>query len=92
MVSEIPKPKGYSNSVTLEENLSSIKEANTVLLVLFDAVTQHMRKDSNKAHSISVGIKFGNFKNQSHQISFSEPLSATIKYMKQLKSFLKSFW
>ena len=52
VVSERPEPKGYSNSVTLEENLSSIKEADTVLLALSDAVTQHIRKDGNKAHSI----------------------------------------
>ena len=77
VTSERPEPKGYSNSVTLEENLTSIKEANTVLLALADAVTGHMRKDGNKAHSISVGIRFLNFQNQSHQMSFSEPLSTT---------------
>lgn len=92
VVSERPEPKGYSNSITLEENLSSIKEANTVLLALADAVTQHMRKDGNKAHSISVGIRFLNFQNQSHQMSFSEPLSTTNEVYEAAKKLLKELW
>lgn len=92
VVSERPEPKGYSNSITLEENLSSIKEANTVLLALADAVTQHMRKDGNKAHSISVGIRFLNFQNQSHQMSFSELLSTTNEVYEAAKKLLKELW
>lgn len=92
VVSERPEPKGYSNSITLEENLSSITEANTVLLALADAVTQHMRKDGNKAHSISVGIRFLNFQNQSHQMSFSEPLSTTNEVHEAAKKLLRELW
>ncbi len=92
VISERPEPKGYSTSVTLEENLSSIKEANSVLLALADAVTQHMRKDGNKAYSISVGIRFSNFQNQSHQMSFSEPLSTTNKVYEAAKKLLKEMW
>ncbi len=92
VVSERPEPKGYSNSVTLEENLSSIKEADTVLLALSDAVTGHMRKDGNKAHSISVGIRFLNFKNISHQMSFSEPLSTTNEVYEAAKKLLRELW
>ena len=92
VVSERPEPKGYSNSVTLEKNSSSIKEVNIVLLALSDAVTQHMRKDGNKAHSISVGIRFANFKNQSHQMSFSEPLSTTNEVHEAAKKLLKELW
>ncbi|MDO4199880.1 MAG: DNA polymerase IV, partial [Clostridia bacterium] len=90
--SERPEPKGYSNSVTLEKNLTSIKEANTVLLALADAVTGHMRKDGNKAHSISVGIRFLNFQNQTHQMSFSEPLSTTNEVYEAAKKLLKELW
>ena len=92
VVSERPDPKGYSNSITLEENLSSITEANTVLLALADAVTGHMRKDGNKAHSISVGIRFLNFQNQSHQMSFSEPLSTTNEVYEAAKKLLRELW
>ena len=92
VVSERPEPKGYSNSVTLEENLTSIKKANTVLLALADAVAGHMRKDGNKAHSISVGIRFLNFQNQSHQMSFSEPLSTTNEVYEAAKKLLCELW
>ena len=92
VTSERPEPKGYSNSVTLEENLTSIKEANTVLLALADAVTGHMRKDGNKAHSISVGIRFLNFQNQTHQMSFTEPLSTTNEVYEAAKKLLKEMW
>ena len=84
VVSERPEPKGYSNSITLEENLSSITEANTVLLALADAVTGHMRKDGNKAHSISVGIRFLNFQNQ--------PLSTTNEVYEAAKKLLRELW
>ena len=92
VVSERPEPKGYSNSVTLEENLTSIKGANTVLLALADTVTEHMRKDGNKAHSISVGIRFLNFQNQTHQMSFSEPLSTTNEVYEAAKKLLCELW
>lgn len=92
VISKRPEPKGYSNSVTLEKNLTSIKEANTVLLALADAVTGHMRKDRNKAHSVSVGIRFLNFQNQSHQMSFSEPLSTTNEVYEAAKKLLKELW
>ena len=92
VISKRPEPKGYSNSVILEKNLTSIKEANTVLLALADAVTGHMRKDGNKAHSISVGIRFLNFKNVSHQMSFSEPLSTTEEVYEASKKLLKELW
>ena len=92
VVSERPEPKGYSNSVTLEENISSLKDANNVLLALSDAVAGHMRKDGNKAHSISVGIRFLNFKNISHQMSFSEPLSTTNEVYEAAKKLLRELW
>lgn len=92
VISERPEPKGYSNSVTLEENLSSLKDANTILLALSDTVTQHMRKDGNKAHCVSVTIRFPNFKNQSHQTSFSEPLSTTNEVYKAAKKLLEELW
>ena len=72
--------------------MSSIKEADTVLLALADAVTQHMRKDGNKAHSISVGIRFLNFQNKSHQMSFSEPLSTTNEVYEAAKKLLCELW
>lgn len=92
VVSERPEPKGYSNSVTLEENLSSLMQANTVLLALADSVTGHMRKDGNKAQSISVGIRFLNFKNISHQMSVSEPLSTTNEVYEAAKKLLRELW
>lgn len=92
VISERPEPKGYSNSVTLEENLSSLKQANTILLALSDSVTQNMRKDGNKAYSISVSIRFLNFKNKSHQMSFSEPLSTTNEVFEAAKKLLRELW
>ncbi|MBR2735518.1 MAG: hypothetical protein IKE05_04935 [Clostridia bacterium] len=48
-----------------------------------------MRKDGNKAHSISVGIKFLNFQNQSHQISFTKPLNTTNEVHEAAKKLLR---
>lgn len=92
VASERPEPKGYSNSVTLEENLSSLMQANTVLLALADSVTGHMRKDGNKAQNISVGIRFLNFKNILHQMSVSEPLSTTNEVYEAAKKLLRELW
>ena len=51
-----------------------------------------MRKDGNKSHSISVGIRFLNFKNISHQMSFSEPLSTTNEVYEAAKKLLRELW
>lgn len=48
VLSERPKPKGYSNSVTLEKTYRHSKMQIPMLLALSDAISQHMRKTEIK--------------------------------------------
>ena len=45
---EPEEAKGYSNSVTLEENVTTLEAADAILLALSDSVSAHMRSDGAK--------------------------------------------
>lgn len=69
--------KGYSNSTTLEENVTRRAEAHKILLALADSVTARMRADGMKAGCISVNIRSSDFHNSSHQKKLSSPTDVT---------------
>ncbi|MBR6839410.1 MAG: DNA polymerase IV, partial [Oscillospiraceae bacterium] len=51
---EPEEAKGYSNSVTLEENVTTLETADAILLALSDSVSAHMRSDGAKAYCVVV--------------------------------------
>lgn len=55
--SEPEEAKGYSNSVTLEDDVKDMDAANSILLALADSVSAHMRSDGKKAYGVSVTIR-----------------------------------
>ncbi|MBR3177888.1 MAG: DNA polymerase IV [Clostridia bacterium] len=92
-VREAPEEaKGYSNSITTEENISTIEQANMILLSLCDSVTEHMRSENTRAGGVSVGIRYLDFKNRSHQMKLESPTdSASIVY-ETAKKLLAELW
>jgi len=55
---EPEEAKGYSNSVTLEENVTTLEAADAILLALSDSVSAHMRSDGAKAYCVAVSIRY----------------------------------
>ena len=89
---EPEEAKGYSNSVTLEDDVRDIESANSILLALSDSVTRHMRRDGAKAFNVSVTIRYLDFKTRSHQKQLSSPVETTNAVYEIVKQLLSELW
>ena len=89
---EPEEAKGYSNSVTLEENVTEIETANAILLALADSVSAHMRFGGAKAYGVSVSIRYLDFKIRSHQCTLDEPTDTTREIYETSKRLLSELW
>ena len=92
VLAEPPRPKGYSNSITLEEDITELSGANAVLLALADSVTAHMRSDGAKAYCVAVTIRYLDFKTKSHQRSCDTPVNTTNEVYRISKELLPELW
>lgn len=84
--------KGYSNSITTEENITTLETANVILLSLCDAVTEHMRGDGMRANGVSVGIRYLDFKNRSHQTKLKYATDSVSVIYETAKKLLAELW
>lgn len=84
--------KGYSNSITTEENITTIETANTILLSLCDSVTEHMRSDGVRANGVSVTIRYLDFRNRSHQKKLDHATDSASEVYDVAKSLLAELW
>ncbi len=84
--------KGYSNSITTEENITTIETANTILLSLCDSVTEHMRSDGVRANGVSVTIRYLDFRNRSHQKKLDHANDSASEVYTVAKSLLAELW
>ena len=90
--SEPEKAKGYSNSVTLEEDVRDYESADAILLALSDSVSAHMRSEGKKAGGVSVTIRYLDFKNRSHQCKLDHPVDTTREIYETSKQLLRELW
>ena len=86
------EPKGYSNEVTLEDDVVSTERANQILLALADSVTSHMRKEGNKAYCVAVKVRYLDFKTRSHQRKLREPTDISSEVYEIAKDLLAELW
>lgn len=84
--------KGYSNSVTLEDDVRDLETANAILLALSDSVSRHLRRDSAKAFNVGVTIRYLDFKTRSHQRQLSAPIDTTNAVYEEAKKLLFELW
>jgi DNA polymerase-4 len=90
--SEGDAAKGYSNSVTLSQSITTIDEAHGVLLSLVDTAASRMRADGARAFCIGVHIRSDDFKNSSHQRKLREPTDITSEILEVAQGLLLEFW
>ena len=69
--------KGYSNSTTLEKDVTTREKAQEILLALADSVGYRMRADKVKAYCVAVTIRGNDFKDHSHQRTLFNPTDIT---------------
>jgi DNA polymerase-4 len=84
--------KGYSNSVTLSENITTLAQAHGVLLSLVDSAASRMRADGARAYCVGVSIRTDQFKNFSHQRKLKEPTDITAEILEIAEQLLREFW
>ncbi len=89
---EPEKPKGYSNEVTLEEDVVTTEIAHNILLALSDSVTQHMRSDGAKAYCIGVTLRYTDFRTRTHQCTLEEAVDTCNEVYEISKRLLSEVW
>lgn len=89
---EREEAKSYSNSVTLEDDVKTDEAAHAILLALSDSVSRHMRSNCAMAYSVSVTIRYLDFKNKSHQCQLSSPIDTTKAVYGTAKKLLSEMW
>lgn len=67
VIREHVENKGIGNSTTLPEDATTYEEAKDVFLWLAQTVGGRLRKENQKAHMVSVEIKYNTFQSVSHQ-------------------------
>lgn len=68
MVSPVPaENKGYSNSITTAQDVTTYEEGHQVLLSLCETVAMRMRKDGKCGSCISIHLRTNELQHYSHQ-------------------------
>lgn len=84
--------KGYSNSTTLEESITSHEAAYPVLLELSESAAKRLRRDGKKSYCVGVSIRSDDFKNRSHQRKLYNATDITSEIYQEAKALFDELW
>ncbi len=84
--------KGYSNSLTLEEDVKTREDAYKILLSLADVTSKRMRADGAKAYCIAVTIRGNDFKDKSHQRKLACATDISNEIYNECKKLFDELW
>ncbi len=90
--SEPEAPKGYSNSTTLERDITSYAEAEPVILALCDSTASRMRADGVRAYCITVSTRTADFCDRSHGKKLDASTDITSEIYKLSMKLLRELW
>ncbi len=91
----LPEPselKGYGNSTTLEEDVTTAEAAHSILLALSDSVAARMRADGARACRVAVTIRGNDFHDRSHQRKLAEATDVTNEIYEISKQLFAELW
>ncbi|MBE6592615.1 MAG: DNA polymerase IV [Ruminococcaceae bacterium] len=86
------KAKGYSNSTTLENDVTSFEEACAILLSLADVTAARMRSDGARAYCVGVTIRDNGFRDSSHQRRLENATDITSEIFAVCRSLFSELW
>ncbi|MBQ1258775.1 MAG: DNA polymerase IV [Clostridia bacterium] len=92
VVGESEEAKGYSNSTTLEKDVTRAEDAYKILLALSDSVASRMRNDNGETFCIGVTIRGNDFKDRSHQRKLNESTNITSEIYRTAKTLFDELW
>ena len=85
-------PKGIGNEITLDHDITDIKELYKYLLFLSEKVGQRIRKQNKYANVIVVILKDNNFKKYSHQKKLETPTNNNEEIYNMAKIILREIY
>ncbi len=92
IVSEPEEAKGYSNSTTLEKDVTDEESAFNILLALTDSVASRMRADGGECFCVGVSVRSSDFKDRSHQRSLDRSTDITGEIFEVTKKLFCELW
>ena len=84
--------KGYGNSTTLSFDVSDKSTAQMILMSLAENIGRRLRKDGVKIETVSVGLRFFDMSNASHQCVLEHPTYITDEIHQVACDLLEEFW
>ena len=84
--------KGYSNSTTLESDVTDRETALRILLALTDSVASRLRADGGKTSSIAVTLRSAAFLDRSHQKKLSHATDITSEIYGVAEQVFDELW
>lgn len=92
VLAEPERAKGYSNAITLEEDVVNMEGAHKILLELADSVASRMRADGARAYCIGVTIRGNDFRDKSHQRRLDTATDITDEIYTVAKRLFSELW
>ena len=92
VISEDTSPKGISNEITLEHDVSNKQELYGYLMSLSETVSLRLRKEKKYSSVICVILKDNYFKRKSHQRKITNPTNITDEIYKISKEILDEMY
>lgn len=86
------KAKGYSNSITLEEDVKSLSDSYKILLALVDTTAARMRADGVRTMCVSVTVRDIDFNDRSHQRKLTTATDITSEIFDICKNLINELW
>lgn len=84
--------KGYSNSTTLESDVTDRDTALRILLALTDSVASRMRADGGKTSTVAVTLRSASFMDKSHQKKLLLPSDITSELYQVVEAVFDELW
>ncbi len=84
--------KGYGNSTTLPADVTESAEAKKILLSLAEKVGRRLREDDARIEVVSVGIRFFDLSNISHQTVLNAPTNITAEIHSAACKLFDEMW
>ena len=84
--------KSYGMSTTLEEDVTTYEQADSILLMLSDNVSRRIRADKARAYCVAVTIRSLDFRNKSHQRALENATDISTEVYEIAKELFRELW
>lgn len=89
---EAPENKGYGNSVTTAQDVTSREEAHQVLLSLCETVGMRLRRDGKSGGCVTIQLRTSDFRCFSHQVQLHGATNLTAELFRAACRVFDEAW